>query len=51
MKPLKEEKYSPFRVLFALIEIKKFLKLYDLLRRDIRMYILDTCRVWIFIIG
>jgi hypothetical protein len=45
MKPLKEEKYSPFRGFFALIEIQFFLNLYDFLRRDTGMYIPETYRV------
>jgi hypothetical protein len=51
MKPLKEERYSSFRGFFALFEIQNFLKLYDFLHRDTGMYIPDTYRVWIFIIG
>jgi hypothetical protein len=45
MKPLKEEKYSSYKGFFVLIEIQKFLKLYDFLHRDTGMYIPDTYRV------
>jgi hypothetical protein len=51
MKPLKEEKHSPCRGFFVLTKIKNFFKLYDFLCRDTGMYIPDTYRVWIFIIG
>jgi hypothetical protein len=51
MKPLKEERYSSFRGFFVLFETRNFLKLYDFLHRDTGMYIPDTYRVWIFIIG